>query len=379
MTRAVPRDPIYRHRRFSSEIIEACVRWYITYRLSYRDLAAMMAERGIVVSHTTIMRWVLRYVPEFEKRWARYARPVNSSWRMDETAVSVRGGRHYLYRAVDKRGESIGSLLRPDRGVDAAQEFFRKAVAVNRFRRTTVVNLDGDAASHRALRLLGDEDPQWKPVVARCCRYLNNIVEQDHRAIKGRCASMLGLKSFGTAAITLAGVELANRIRKRQFSFGRGQRGHWSLKQLWDRALAQSPPFDPPPERIPPSRPPMHQNSRVKTRSETEPPDVASLRYARKIFHGRGLYLLVMPNGGRYWRYNYRFDGKPKTLALGVHPDVSLDKARARHQVARTLLVDGVDPSAGKRALGNRVFAMPIGEAGDSGCPARLSVDSRCR
>ena len=87
MTKPIERDPIYRGRRFQNETIELCVRWYITYRLSYRDLVAMMAERGIVVSHTTIMRWVLRYVPEYEKRWARYARPVNSSWRMDETAV----------------------------------------------------------------------------------------------------------------------------------------------------------------------------------------------------------------------------------------------------------------------------------------------------
>ncbi len=89
MTQPIERDPIYRGRRFQTETIELCVRWYITYRLSYRDLAEMMSERGIVVSHKTIMRWVLRYVPEFEKRWARYARPVNSSWRMDETAVSV--------------------------------------------------------------------------------------------------------------------------------------------------------------------------------------------------------------------------------------------------------------------------------------------------
>ena len=306
MTQPRERDPIYRGRRFQTETIELCVRWYITYRLSYRDLAAMMAERGIVVSHTTIMRWVLRYVPEFEQRWARYARPVHSSWRIDETAVSVRGGPHYLYRAVDKRGKSIGSLLRPDRGMHAAQEFFRTAVAANRFRWPTTVNLDGNAATHRALRLLGDENPKWKPVVVRCCRYLNNIVEQDHRAIKSRCASMLGLKSFRTAAITFAGVELANRIRKGQFSFGRGrQRGKWSLKQLWDRALAQSPPSDPLPERVPPARPPTHQNSRVRTRCETEAPDIGSLRCARKIFDGRGLYLLVMPNGGRYWRYNY--------------------------------------------------------------------------
>jgi transposase-like protein len=104
----------------------------------------MMAERGIVVSHTTIMRWILRYVPEYEQRWNRYARPVNSSWRMDETAVSVRGGLHYLYRAVDKYGKSVASVLRSDRGMAAAQDFFRKAVATNGSWPTTV-NLDGNA------------------------------------------------------------------------------------------------------------------------------------------------------------------------------------------------------------------------------------------
>lgn len=101
MTKAITRDPIYLRRRFHPEIIEQCVRWYLTYRLSYRDLVEMMAERGVPVSHSTILRWVQRYVPEFEKRWDRYARHVHSSWRMDETAVSVRGGAHYLYRAVD--------------------------------------------------------------------------------------------------------------------------------------------------------------------------------------------------------------------------------------------------------------------------------------
>jgi transposase-like protein len=74
VTKRITRDPIYRARRFSAETIELCVRWYITYRLSYRDLAAMLAERGTLVSHTTIMRWVLRYVPEYERRWARFAR-----------------------------------------------------------------------------------------------------------------------------------------------------------------------------------------------------------------------------------------------------------------------------------------------------------------
>lgn len=352
MAKRIDRDAIYRGRRFQTETIELCVRWYVTYRLSYRDLVSMMAERGVVVSHTTIMRWVLRYVPEYERRWDRYARPVNSSWRMDETAVSVRGGLHYLYRAVDKRGKSVGSLLRADRGTDAAQQFFRKAVAANHFQWPTTVNLDGNAASHRGLRLLGDEDLRWRSVVVRCCRYLNNIVEQDHRAIKRRCASMLGLKSFNTAATTFAGIELANRIRKQQFSFGRGgQRRTWSLKKLWDRALTPFSNLDKAPYRSSRSRPPMHQNSGVNLRNKTAPLDSNPLRYARKICDGHGLYLLMMPNGGRYWRYNYRFEGKHKTLALGIHPDVSLDKARARHQDARSLLADGIDPALRKRVL----------------------------
>jgi len=125
MTQDLLRDPIYRRRQFSPETIEQCVRWYITYRLSYRDLVAMMAEQGVVVSHTTIMRWVLRYVPEYERRWARHASQVNPSWRMDETSVPVRGGNCYLYRAVDKQGRSVDSLLCASRSREAAQAFFR--------------------------------------------------------------------------------------------------------------------------------------------------------------------------------------------------------------------------------------------------------------
>jgi transposase-like protein len=236
MTRAIARDPIYRRRRFQSEVIELCVRWYLTYRLSYRDLVEMMAERGIILSHSTILRWVQRYVPEFEKRWGRYARRVHSSWRMDETAVPVRGGAHYLYRAVDKYGKTVDSLLCVDRSESAARAFLSKALKTHRVPRK--VNLDGNAASHRALRLIRQEYPEWRSVLVRSNRYLNNIVEQDHRAIKRRCAPMLALKSFRTAAVTLAGVELAHRIRKRQFSFGRsGPRRFSSLKHLWARAL----------------------------------------------------------------------------------------------------------------------------------------------
>jgi len=158
---------------------------------------------------------------------------------MDETAVPVRGGAHYLYRAVDKYGKTVDSLLCTDRGESSARAFFTKALKTHEPRRPRKLNLDGNAASHRALRLMRLENPAWRRVVIRSRRYLNNIVEQDHRAIKRRCVPMLALKSFRTAAVTLAGLELAHRIRKRQFSFGRGApRQFSSLKHLWERALA---------------------------------------------------------------------------------------------------------------------------------------------
>ena len=174
----------------------------------------MMAERELAVSHTTIMRWVLRYVPEYERRWARFARPPGSSWRMDETALSVRGGRHYLYRAVDTDGKSVASLLCFDRSMQSAQAFFRSAVARVGVPWPGKINLDGNKATHRALRLLSKKDCRWRAVEMGARRHLNNVIEQDHRAIKQRCNSMLGLKSFRSAAITLIGVELAHRIRK---------------------------------------------------------------------------------------------------------------------------------------------------------------------
>jgi transposase-like protein len=153
--------------------------------------------------------------------------------------VPIRGKWHYLYRAVDKQGKTVDFLLRRDRGIAAAQAFFRKALVTNLNRWPRKVTLDGHVPSHQALRLLRREDPKWRNIEVRTCKYLNNIVEQDHRAIKRHCASMAGFKSFDNAAITIAGIELAHRIRKRQFSFGLGRpRREQSLKVLWDRALA---------------------------------------------------------------------------------------------------------------------------------------------
>ena len=240
MTQPIPRDAIYRGRVFDADVIELCVRWYISYQLSYRDLVEMMAERGVQLTHTTILRSVLRYVPEYEKRWSRFARPVGTSWRVDETYVSVRGRWHYLYRAVDKHGQTVDFLLRRDRGIAAAQAFSRKALATVAPRVPRRITLDGHVPSRRALWLLRHQRRCWRNVEVRTSRYLNNIVEQDHRAIKRRCALMAGFKSFTSAAVTIAGIELAHRIRKRQFILSRTYRrlGKWSMKKEWAIALA---------------------------------------------------------------------------------------------------------------------------------------------
>ncbi|MDB6104278.1 MAG: family transposase, partial [Gammaproteobacteria bacterium] len=346
MPPGTPRDPIYRGRRFSVDVIELCVRWYITYRLSYRDLVAMMAERGVAVTHTTIMRWVLRYVPEYEKRWARFSRPVGSSWRMDETAVSIRGGAHYLYRAVDREGKSVDSLLCSERTTEAAQAFLQKAVATPGAGWPSTINLDGYTPSHRAVRLLGQEDARWQSVTLRNSRYLNNIVEQDHRAIKRRCASMLGFKTARTAAVTLSGIELAHRIRKQQFLLDLGEQGRpagdRSLKKLWERALTAEPVPAGCASNLPPS---MHRNSAVRRVPLPRVRSDMPRRYPRKVFSGGGLYMYRTPSGGKYWRYKYRYGGKEKTLSLGAYPEVSSESARARHLLARQLLAAGVDPA----------------------------------
>ena len=238
MPRHRRRDPIFRYRRYEDDIVVLCVRWYISYRLSLRDLAEMMADRGLGLYPSTIWRWVQRFVAEFEKRWDSRRRPTGSSWRVDETYVQIRGRWFYLYRAVDKQGRTIDFLLRPDRGIAAARAFFRKAAATNGGHGPRKVTLDGHVPSRRALWLLRREALLWRHVKVRTSQYLNNIVEQDHRAIKRRCSAMHGFKSVSAATVTIAGIELAHRIRKHQFRLGhaRGRRRH-SMLTAWNRAL----------------------------------------------------------------------------------------------------------------------------------------------
>src|SRR6202158_4786169 len=170
-------------RHFDREIIVLCVRWYLRYKLSFRDLVEMMAERGLSLAHTTIMRWVQRFVPEFERRWKHFARQSGQSWRVDETYVKIRGVWTYLYRAVDRDGKTVDFRLSPSRDVAAAKLFFPKAVKTL-VTPPRVITLDGYAASHRAVRELSEENGLWKDTKLRSSKYLNNVIEQDHRGVK---------------------------------------------------------------------------------------------------------------------------------------------------------------------------------------------------
>src|SRR6516225_6030096 len=213
-------EELFAGRHFNRDVIILCVRWYLRFKLSLRDLVEMMAERGLSLAHTTIMRWVRHYTPEFEKRWRRYALAVGRSWRVDETYVKIRGEWCYLYRAVDRVGRTVDFRLSARRDVAAAKAFFRKAIN-NHQHPPETITLDGYAASHRAVREMKADGSLPRNTKQRSSKYLNNLIEQDHRGVKQRIAVMLGFKQFGHAAITIAGVELMHRIRKGQFGLRR--------------------------------------------------------------------------------------------------------------------------------------------------------------
>ena len=188
-------------------------------KVSYRDLAEIAWELGVTVSPSTILRWVVRYAEAFARRWLPFERRVGGSWRADETYIKVRSVWIYLYRAVDQNGKTVESYLSRKRDVTAAKAFFRKALKHHGEPRS--ITLDGFEPSHAALRRMGMRNEfnfQWaNPVKIRSCKYLNNIVEQDHRRIKFRLTSMLGFKSFYNAKRVLIGVELMQRLVKGQF------------------------------------------------------------------------------------------------------------------------------------------------------------------
>ncbi len=236
MPRFIPVEELFRGRHFDQEIVVLCVRWYLSFKLSYRDLVAMTAERGMALAHTTILRWVQHYAPEFEKRWNRFACGVGGSWRCDQTYVKVKGEWVYLYRAVDKIGKTVDFHLIRRRDVNAAKAFLRKAMQQQRI--PTKITLDAYAASHRAVADLKWAGELPKRVLVRSSKYLNNIIEQDHRHVKQRLGPMLGLKSFATAAVVIGGLELAGEIKKHQCRVGKLTGQLKTMPAIWPAVIA---------------------------------------------------------------------------------------------------------------------------------------------
>jgi transposase-like protein len=203
---------VLKRLHYPLEVILLCVRWYVGYSLSLRNLEEMMAERDIGVDHSTVHRWVVKLVPLLEQTFRKHKRPVGKSWRVDETYIKVRGSWKYLYRAVDKAGNTIDFLFRAKRDKAAARRFFEKAIGQNGSPET--VTIDKSGANLAVLNAVNAE--RETPIKVRQVKYLNNVVEQDHRAIKRRIRPMLGFKDFKCARVILSGIELMHMIKKGQ-------------------------------------------------------------------------------------------------------------------------------------------------------------------
>jgi putative transposase len=204
----------FKGMRFPIDVILVCIRWYAAYPLSYRHLEEMMEERGVSVDHSSINRWAIRLLPLIEKMARKHKRPVGSSWRMDETYIKVKGVWKYLYRAVDKQGKTVDFLLTAKRDTAAAKRFFDKAMGANGD--PNRVAMDKSGANKAAIDAINTGRDVL--ILVRQVKYLNNIVEQDHRAIKRMTRPMLNFKSFRSAGAVLAGIELIHMIRKGQFA-----------------------------------------------------------------------------------------------------------------------------------------------------------------
>ena len=209
---------VLKRLHYPLDVILTCVRWYVAYPLSLRNLEDMMAERGVCVDHSTVHRWAVKLLLVLEKAFRLRKRPVGTSWRMDEPYVRVKGEWRYLYRAVDKGGDTIDFLLRAHRDKTAARRYFEKSIAQNGLPET--VTIDKSGANLAALEAINAD--RETPIKIRQSKYLNNLVEQDHRTIKRRTRPMLGFKTFRCAPILLAGIELMHMIVKGQMKFARG-------------------------------------------------------------------------------------------------------------------------------------------------------------
>ena len=204
----------FKGRHFPGEVIVLCVRWYLRYPLAYEHVAELLAERGVEVDPSCIWRWVQAYAPELNKRCRAHLKPTNKSYRTDETYIKVKGEDMYLYRAVDSTGQTIEFLLTAKRDAAGAKRFFRKALSSVGNPVPRVINVDKNPAYPAAVEALKAEGYLPRRVRVRQCKYLNNVIEQDHRTVKKRVWLAKGYGSFITAWGTLQGIEAVHMIRK---------------------------------------------------------------------------------------------------------------------------------------------------------------------
>ena len=203
------------------------------FSLSYRDLEEMMQIRGAVIDHSTLQRWVRRFARLIRDKVRARKKPVNGSWRMDKTYIKLNGKWIYLYRAVDKEGSTVDFLLRAKRDANAAKAFFKKAIKHNG--RPEKVAVDKSGSNKAALDYCNRDISENEKIEIRQIKYLNNIIEQDHRFIKKRTKPTLGFKCFHSAQATIAGIESVRMIQKGQIN---GQTKNQSSYQNFANLMA---------------------------------------------------------------------------------------------------------------------------------------------
>lgn len=205
-------NKVLKRLRYPLEVMLTCVRWYVACPLSLRHIEEMMQERGVLVDHTTVHRWAIKMLPVLAAVFRRRKRPVGLSWRIDETYIKVAGQWKYLYRTVDRSGDTVDFLLTAKRDLSAALRCLERAINLHDVpERITIDKSGANTAAIENIKANACVD-----ILMRQNKYLNNIVEQDHRAIKRITRPMLGFKSFWSARIVIDGIETMHMIRKGQ-------------------------------------------------------------------------------------------------------------------------------------------------------------------
>ena len=208
----------FKGSHYPRSVILYAVFFYVRYSVSYRDLEEIMQERGVNVDHATLNRWVVKYSPQIAANAQARKRPTAISWRMDETYLKVKGKWTYLYRAVDRDGKTLDFMLSERRDMAAARRFFKRAIAANGVPKRVVIDKSGaNLAGLQAVNVILKFTSARSIIKIIQVKYLNNILEQDHRFIKRITRPMLGFKAFHSAAATISGIETAHMIRKGQF------------------------------------------------------------------------------------------------------------------------------------------------------------------